>query len=67
MLEEIRRNYSEFKVSKPYVEGRPSLFEFEVGCDYMIDQRYSLEEELELLDIDSKKFAEIRKPYLIYK
>ncbi|MBR2891226.1 MAG: DUF1343 domain-containing protein [Bacilli bacterium] len=66
MLEEIRRNYKEFVVNKPYVEGRPSLFEFEVGCDYMIDQRYSLEEELELLDQDAKKFEEIRKPYLIY-
>ena len=66
MLEEIRRNYPEFKVSKPYVEGRPSLFEFEVGCDYMIDMRYSLEEELALLEEDSKKFEELRKPYLIY-
>ena len=29
-------------------------------------KRYSLEEELELLDQDAKKFEEIRKPYLIY-
>ncbi len=67
MLEHIRRNYPEFKVNPPYKEGRPSLFEFEVGCDYMIDMRYSLEEELNLLEEDSKKFEEMRKPYLIYK
>lgn len=67
MLEVIRRGYKEFVVNKPYKEGRPSLFEFEVGCDYMIDMRYSLEEELKLLDEDALKFEALRKPYLIYE
>ena len=67
MLEHIRRNYKEFKVNPPYKVGAHSLFEFEVGCDYMIDQSKSLEEELEILDVDASKFEQIRKPYLLYK
>jgi hypothetical protein len=68
MLHVIRTHYAEhFKVNKPYVEGRPSLFEFEVGCDYMIENSYSLEKQLEILDEDAAKFLEIRKPYMIYK
>ena len=66
MLEEIRRNEKEFKVNKPYVEGRPSLFDFEVGTKYMIEATYSLEEELAILDQDAAKFEKIRKPYLLY-
>ena len=68
MLHVIRTEYKEhFKVSAPYVEGRPSLFDFEVGTDYMINNTYSLEKQLEILDCDAKTFKEIRKPYLIYK
>lgn len=66
MLEEIRRNNKEFVVNKPYKEGGHSIFEFEVGTRYMVEQTYSLEKELEILDEDSEKFKEIRKPYLIY-
>lgn len=68
MLHVVRTHYAEhFKVNKPYVEGRPSLFEFEVGCDYMIENSLPLERQLEILDEDAKKFLEIRKPYRIYK
>ena len=67
MLEEIRKNNPEFKVNKPYVEGHPSLFDHEVGTKYMIEQTYSLEKELEILDEDAAKFTKTREKYLIYK
>ena len=68
MLHVLRTEYAEhFKVNKPYVEGRPSLFEFEVGCDYMIENSYPLEKQLEILDQDAETFKKIRKPYMIYK
>ena len=66
MLEEIRRKEKEFKVNKPYVEGRPSLFDFEVGTKYMIDASLSLEEELDILDKDAQKFNQMRQKYLLY-
>lgn len=67
MLNHIRTNYSEhFKVNKPYVEGRPSLFEFEAGSDDVIHNTISLEEQLRVVEEDSKEFEKIRKPYLIY-
>ena len=67
MLHHIRTKYADnFKISKPYVEGRPSLFEFEAGCDDVIFNNTSLEEQLNKVEKDSKKFEEIRKPYLIY-
>lgn len=67
MLHHIRTNYSEhFKINKPYVEGRPSLFEFEAGSDDIIHNSTSLEEQLRVVEEDSQRFAEIRKPYLIY-
>lgn len=67
MLNHIRTNYSEhFKVNKPYVEGRPSLFEFEAGSDDVIHNTTSLEEQLRVVEEDSKEFEKIRKPYLIY-
>lgn len=67
MLHHIRTNYSEhFKISKPYVEGRPSLFEFEAGADNIIFNNIPLDEQLRIVDEESKKFEEIRKPYLLY-
>lgn len=67
MLNHIRTNYSEhFKVNKPYVEGRPSLFEFEAGSDDVIHNTTSLEEQLRVVEEDSREFEKIRKPYLIY-
>ena len=66
MLEHIRRNYQEFKVNPPYKVGAYSLFDYEVGCDYMRDMSKSLDEEIEILKEDQEKFKKIRKPYLLY-
>lgn len=67
ILRIIRENYPEhFKINPPYVEGRPCMFEFETGCDYIRDMTYSLAEEWDILDKDEAAFREIRKNYLIY-
>jgi len=67
IVETIRDMYpDDFKINKPYVEGRPCMFEFESGCDYMIKRTYKLEELYEILERDSAKFEKIRKPYLLY-
>ncbi|MBQ8292880.1 MAG: DUF1343 domain-containing protein [Bacilli bacterium] len=67
ILKVIRENYPEhFKINAPYVEGRPCMFEFETGCDYIRDMTYTLEEEWALLDKDEAEFKNIRKEYLIY-
>ncbi len=67
ILRVIRENYAEhFKINPPYVEGRPCMFEFETGCDYIRDMTYTLQEEWDILDKDEATFKEIRKNYLIY-
>ena len=67
ILRTIRENYPEhFKINAPYVEGRPCMFEYQTGCDYIRDMTYTLKEELEILDKDEASFREIRKNYLIY-
>lgn len=67
ILRVIRENYAEhFKLTPPYVEGRPCMFEFETGCDYIRDMTYTLQEEWDILDKDEATFREIRKKYLIY-
>lgn len=67
MLHHIRTTYSEhFKISKPYVEGRPTLFHFEAGSDDVIVPNQTLEEQLKHLEENQKEFKEIRKPYLLY-
>ena len=67
ILRVIRENYAEhFKLTPPYVEGRPCMFEFETGCDYIRDMTYTLQEEWDILDKDEATFREIRKNYLIY-
>lgn len=67
ILRVIRENYAEhFELTPPYVEGRPCMFEFETGCDYIRDMTYTLQEEWDILDKDEATFREIRKNYLIY-
>lgn len=67
LLHHIRTNYSEhFKINKPYVEGRPTLFHFEAGSDDVIVPNQTLEEQLKHLEENNKEFKEIRKPYLLY-
>lgn len=67
MLNHIRTKYpDDFKINKPYVEGRPTLFHFEAGHDTIIDNSVSLEEQFKLLDEAQSDFIKLREKYLLY-
>lgn len=67
LLHHIRNKYKDsFKVNKPYVEGRPTLFEFEAGAKEIIDDSISLEDQIKLLEKAEADFKAIRKKYLLY-
>ena len=67
MLYHIRTAYSEhFKINKPYVEGRPTLFHFEAGHDTIIENTVSLEEQFKLLEVATNDFIKLRAKYLLY-
>ena len=67
MLCHIRTTYSEhFKINKPYVEGRPTLFHFEAGHDTIIDNSVTLDEQFKLLEEATNDFIKIREKYLLY-
>ena len=67
MLEVIRTMYPEhFKVSAPYVEGRPCMLEFNTGCDYIKKHTKSLTEQWEILERDTLLFKKTREKYLLY-
>jgi uncharacterized protein YbbC (DUF1343 family) len=67
MLNHIRTKYpDDFKINKPYVEGRPTLFHFEAGHDTIIDNSVSLEEQFKLLDEAQCDFIKLREKYLLY-
>lgn len=68
MLYHIRTKYPEhFMINKPYVEGKPGLFQYEAGEDSVINNSVSLEKQLETLKKDTLEFKEISKKYYIYK
>lgn len=68
MVDVIRKMYpNDFKINKPYKEGAHCMFQFETGCNYIMEDKYTLEEQFEILDKETKEFGEIRKKYLLYK
>jgi len=67
MLHVIRTMYPEdFVVLKPWTEGRPCMLEFETGCGYIKEMKYSLEEQMEILDRETAEFGKTREKYLLY-
>lgn len=67
MLYHIRTTYKDqFMINKPYVEGRPGLFQYEAGCDDVIENKTSLTEQLDKLAKDSEEFKAISKKYYLY-
>ena len=67
MLYHIRTKYSDdFKINKPYVEGRPTIFHFEAGDDDIIENRIPLNEQIEKLEKETKEFKELSKKYYLY-
>ena len=68
MLYHIRTKYSDnFEINKPYVEGKPGLFQYEAGDDCVIDNSISLADQIEKLQKETEEFKEISKKYYIYK
>jgi uncharacterized protein YbbC (DUF1343 family) len=67
MLEVIRNMYPEgFKVSKPYKEGANCMLQFNTGCNYIMEQKYTLQEQFEILEKETKEFNLTREKYLLY-
>ncbi len=67
MLYHIRTKYKDdFSINKPYVEGKPGLFQYEAGSDDVINNDGTLFEQLAKLEKESKEFKEISKKYYIY-
>lgn len=67
LLEVIRTMYPEdFKVGKPYREGGHTMLEYNTGTNKIRNHELSLEEQMTIIDIDTKEFAKTREKYLIY-
>lgn len=67
MLDIVRNLYpNDFKVNKPYVEGRPCMLQFNTGCNYIMANEYTLEEQFKIIEEDTKTFGKVREKYLIY-
>lgn len=67
MLDVIRHMYpNDFKISKPYKEGGNCMLQFNTGCNYIMEDRYTLEEQFEILDRETKEFTDLRNKYLLY-
>ena len=67
MLYHIRTKYSDhFEINKPYVEGKPGLFQYEAGDDSVIDNSISLADQIKKLEKETEEFKEISKKYYIY-
>ncbi len=57
MLDVIRHLYPEgFEVLKPYKEGGYRMLQFNTGCNYILEDKYSLEEQFAILDKETVEF-----------
>ncbi|MFA5542909.1 MAG: DUF1343 domain-containing protein [Bacilli bacterium] len=67
MLDVIRKMYpNDYQTLKPYKEGGKCMLEFNTGCNYIIEDLYTLEEQFKILEQDTKKFELTRSKYLLY-
>ncbi len=67
LLEVIRTMYpDDFQVGKPYREGGHTMLEYNTGTDKIRKHELSLEEQMIIIDKDTKEFGKIREKYLIY-
>ncbi len=67
LVNKIREMYpNDFQVNKPYVEGKPCMFEYESGGDFLKNNTFTNEQLLEKLTKETNEFKEIRKKYLLY-
>lgn len=67
LLDVIRHMYpNEFEVLKPYVEGGNRMLQFNTGCNYILEDKYTLEEQFAILDKETVEFGKTRSKYLLY-
>lgn len=67
MLDVIRHMYpNDFKILPPYKEGGKCMLQFNTGCNYIMEDKYSLKEQFAILDHDKKEFKATRDKYLLY-
>ena len=67
MLDVIRHMYpNDFKINKPYKEGANCMLQFETGCNYILEDKYTLKEQFAILDRETEEFKKVREKYLLY-
>ena len=67
LLDTIRHTYpNDFKINSPYIEGGKKMLELNTGCDYIVKDTYTLEQQLEILKKDTRTFIQKRAKYLMY-
>jgi uncharacterized protein YbbC (DUF1343 family) len=63
----IKNTHKEFEVLPPFKEGRPHFLDFLNGNDFLRTSRIPLEEQLKLLEDDSKEFTKVKRRYHLYE
>ncbi len=67
LLDVIRNMYPDgYQTLKPYKEGGKCMLQFNTGCNYILEKKYTLEEQFAILDRETEIFKETRKKYLLY-
>lgn len=67
MLDVVRKLYpNDFKANAPYKEGQACMLELNTGCDYVLNNSKTLDEQFTIIDEDTIKFGKLREKYLLY-
>lgn len=67
MLDVVRKLYpNDFKANAPYKEGQACMLELNTGCDYVLNNSKTLDEQFAIIDEDTIKFGKLREKYLLY-
>lgn len=67
LLDVIRHMYpNDFKILAPYKEGANCMLQFNTGCNYIKEDKYTLEEQFAILERETKEFESLRNKYILY-
>lgn len=67
MLDIIRHMYpNDFKVLPPYKEGNNCMLQFNTGCNYIMEDKYNLQEQFAIIEKETQLFTKTREKYLLY-
>ena len=42
------------------------MLQFNTGCNYIMEDKYTLQEQFEILERETKEFTAVRSKYLLY-